>query len=67
MKVLVSDNLSEVGIQMFREAQGIEVDVKTGLPPEELKRIIKDYEKYFDEILPGPPVSAQRIYIIWFH
>ena len=44
MKVLVSDNLGEVGIQMFRDAAGIEVDVKTGLSPEELKAIIGDYD-----------------------
>ncbi len=44
MKVLVSDNLGEVGIQMFQEAEGIEVDVKTGLPPEELKSIIGQYD-----------------------
>ncbi|MDM8537743.1 phosphoglycerate dehydrogenase [Desulfobacterales bacterium HSG17] len=43
MKVLVSDNLGEIGIQMFQEAEGIEVDVKTGLAPEELKSIIGDY------------------------
>ena len=44
MKVLVSDNLSEAGIEMFEEAEGIEVDVKTNLSPEELKRIIGEYE-----------------------
>ncbi|GBC62187.1 phosphoglycerate dehydrogenase [Desulfonema ishimotonii] len=44
MKVLVSDNLGEIGIQMFQEAEGIEVDVNTGLPPEELKAIISDYD-----------------------
>ena len=44
MKVLVSDNLGEVGIQMFKEAPGIEVDVKTGLKPEELKAIIGEYD-----------------------
>ncbi len=44
MKVLVSDNLSEVGIQMFREAEGIEVDVKVGLSPEDLKAIIGNYD-----------------------
>ncbi|QTA79614.1 D-3-phosphoglycerate dehydrogenase [Desulfonema limicola] len=44
MKVLVSDNLGEIGIQMFQEAEGIEVDVKTGLAPEELKSIIGDYD-----------------------
>ncbi len=40
MKVLVSDNLSELGVQIFRESEGIEVDVKVGLSPEELKAII---------------------------
>ncbi|WP_054029760.1 phosphoglycerate dehydrogenase [Desulfatitalea tepidiphila] len=44
MKVLVSDNLGEVGIKMFQEAQGIDVDVKTGLAPEELKAIIGEYD-----------------------
>ncbi len=44
MKVLVSDNLGEIGIQMFRDAQGIEVDVNTGLAPDELKSIIGDYD-----------------------
>jgi len=44
MKVLVSDNLGEIGIQMFQEEEGIEVDVKTGLPPEELKAIIGEYD-----------------------
>ena len=44
MKVLVSDNLGQAGIEMFEEASGIEVDVKTGLAPEELKGIIGDYD-----------------------
>ena len=44
MKVLVSDNLGEIGIQMFREAPGIDVDVRTGLAPEELKSIIGQYD-----------------------
>jgi D-3-phosphoglycerate dehydrogenase len=44
MKVLVSDNLGEIGIRMFEEEEGIEVDVNTGLPPEELKSIIGDYD-----------------------
>jgi len=44
MKVLVSDNLGEIGIRMFQEEEGIEVDVNTGLPPEELKGIIGDYD-----------------------
>lgn len=44
MRVLVSDNLGEAGIRMFQEAEGIDVDVKTGLPPEELKKIIGNYD-----------------------
>jgi D-3-phosphoglycerate dehydrogenase len=43
-KVLVSDNLGEAGIKMFEEQPGIEVDVNTGLEPEELKTIIGDYD-----------------------
>ena len=44
MKVLVSDTLSEVGVKIFEETPGIEVDVKTGLAPEELKEIIGEYD-----------------------
>jgi len=44
LKVLVSDKLAEVGVHMFQEAEDIDVDVKVGLPPEELKTIIGDYD-----------------------
>lgn len=44
MKVLVSDNLGEIGIQLFKQEEGIEVDVKTGLPPEALRSIIGEYD-----------------------
>lgn len=44
MKVLVSDNLGEIGVRMMQAAGGIEVDVKTGLAPEEIKAIIGQYE-----------------------
>ena len=43
MKVLVSDNLSQVGVDILRKA-GLEVDVKTGLAPEELQAIIGEYQ-----------------------
>jgi D-3-phosphoglycerate dehydrogenase len=43
MKVLISDNLSQVGVDVLRNA-GLEVDVNTGLAPEELKKIIGDYD-----------------------
>jgi D-3-phosphoglycerate dehydrogenase len=44
LKILVSDKLADVGIKMFEEAEDIDVHVKVGLPPEELKAIIKDYD-----------------------
>ncbi len=44
MKVLVSDPLSPVGIKLFQETPGIDVDVQTGLSPEALKGIIGNYD-----------------------
>ena len=44
MKVLVSDNLGEIGIRRFQEEEGLNVDVKTGLSPEELLETIGDYD-----------------------
>ncbi|WP_136797723.1 phosphoglycerate dehydrogenase [Desulfosediminicola ganghwensis] len=43
MKVLVSDNLSPVGVKVLEEA-GLDVDVRTGLAPEELQEIIGQYQ-----------------------
>ncbi|GAB6908000.1 D-3-phosphoglycerate dehydrogenase [Desulfosarcina cetonica] len=43
-KVLVSDALGDAGIQIFRDQAGIDVEVKTGLAPQELKAIIGDYD-----------------------
>lgn len=42
-KVLISDKLSLAAVQIFKD-RGIETDVKTGLPPEELKAIIGQYD-----------------------
>jgi D-3-phosphoglycerate dehydrogenase len=41
-KVLVADSISEKGLEMLR--QEAQVDVRTGLKPEELSAIIGDYE-----------------------
>lgn len=43
MKVLISDPMSEIGIKVLEETPGIDVDVNTGLTPEELKGIIGQY------------------------
>ena len=42
-KVLISDKLSPAAVEIFR-TRGIEVDVKTGLSPAELRAIIADYD-----------------------
>lgn len=42
-RVLVSDPISEKGVDALREAPGIDVDVNTGLKPDELLKIIGDY------------------------
>ncbi|MBS1237624.1 MAG: serA, partial [Deltaproteobacteria bacterium] len=42
MKVLISDNLSPRGIEVLKQS-GLEVDVKTGMKPEELKACIGQY------------------------
>jgi D-3-phosphoglycerate dehydrogenase len=44
MKVLVSDVLGDIGIKMFQEEPGIEVDIHTGLAPDELKSVIGQYD-----------------------
>ena len=44
IKVLVSDNLGDVGIEMLKAEEGIDVDVRTGLAPAELMGIIDAYD-----------------------
>jgi D-3-phosphoglycerate dehydrogenase len=43
MKVLISDNLAPIGARILRDA-GLDVDIITGLPPEELMKIIPEYQ-----------------------
>ncbi len=44
MKVLVSDPLPDVGLEVLNKAADIDVDVHVGLKPDELKEIIGDYD-----------------------
>ncbi len=57
-KVLVSDPLAEAGLTLLREA-GLQVDVRTGLSPEELIAIIPDYDALI--IRSGAKVTADVI------
>lgn len=44
MKILVSDNLDEAGIELLRRQEGFRVDVNSGLEPEALREIIAEYD-----------------------
>ena len=44
MKILVSDNLSAKGIEVFNNTPGFSADVKTGMKPDELKEVIGEYD-----------------------
>ena len=44
MKILVSDPLAKEGIEILKKVKSFYVDEKAKVPPEELKKIIKDYD-----------------------
>jgi len=43
-RVLVSDSMAPEVAEILGNAPGIKVDVKTGMKPDELKAVIKDYD-----------------------
>jgi len=59
MKVLVSDKLAQEGLDILKKEKAIEVDVKTGLSPEELKKVIRDYDGLI--VRSGTKVSKEII------
>ncbi len=44
IKVLISDKLSEQGVEILQKEKNLTVDIKTGLTPEELIKIIPEYD-----------------------
>jgi D-3-phosphoglycerate dehydrogenase len=42
MKILVSDTLAPEALEMLHNTEGFDVQVKTGMSPDELKQVIKD-------------------------
>lgn len=59
MKILVSDTLAPEGLEVFKNAEGFEVDVKVGLKPEELKKICAEYDGWV--IRSGTRITAELI------
>ncbi len=43
-KILISDKLANEGVEILKHEKEFQVDVNTGLKPDELKAIIKDYD-----------------------
>lgn len=58
-RVLVSDKLSDEGLAILAEAEGIEFDHKPGLSPDELKKILPAYDGLI--IRSGTKASADVI------
>lgn len=59
MRILVSDNLAESGIEKLKEVPEFDVEVNTSLTQEELRQIIKEYDALV--IRSGTKVSADII------
>jgi D-3-phosphoglycerate dehydrogenase len=59
MKILVTDSLAPQGLEVFKRADGFEVDVRLGLKPEELKKIVPAYDGWV--IRSGTKVTADLI------
>ena len=58
-KMLVLDNLSEEGVEVFRQQEGFEVDVKPPQKPDELAAIIGEYEGLV--VRSGTKVTAEAL------
>ena len=56
-KILISDNLSAEGIEIFKQTPGIEVDVKTKMTPDDLKAVIGNYDGL---VIGAQPRSRRR-------
>lgn len=59
MKILVSDSLAPQGLDVFKRAEGFDVDVRLGLKPDELQKICGDYDGWV--IRSGTKITAQLL------
>jgi D-3-phosphoglycerate dehydrogenase len=59
MKILISDNLAQKGIDLLRSVPEFEVEFKPGLSPEDLKNAISDAEALI--IRSGTKVTSELI------
>ena len=59
MKILVTDSLAPQGLEVFQRTPGFEVDVRIGLKPDALKKIVADYDGWV--IRSGTKITAELI------
>jgi len=59
MKILVTDSLAPQGLEVFERTPGFKVDVRLGLKPAEIKKIVGDYNGWV--IRSGTKVTADLI------
>jgi D-3-phosphoglycerate dehydrogenase len=59
VKILVTDSLAPQGLEVFERAQGFEVHVRIGVKPDELKKIVADYDGWV--IRSGTKITAELI------
>jgi D-3-phosphoglycerate dehydrogenase len=59
VKILVTDSLAPQGIEVFERAQGFEVNVRIGIKPDELQKIVADYDGWV--IRSGTKITAELI------
>jgi D-3-phosphoglycerate dehydrogenase len=44
LKILIADSLAAAGVESLEQAEGVEVEIKTGLSPEQLAQIVGEYD-----------------------
>src|SRR6267378_156015 len=59
MKILVTDSLAPEGLDVFKNTEGFDVDVKLGLKPDELKKICESYDGWV--IRSGTKITSELI------
>jgi D-3-phosphoglycerate dehydrogenase len=59
IKVLIADKLSSVGLDWLKKQKDVELDVKPGLPPAELAKIVGEYDGMI--IRSGVKVTAEML------
>ena len=63
MKIIVTDPLGAGGLSILRADKNLKVDERPGIKPDELKKIIKDYDAIL--VRSGTKLTADIIEVPW--